>query len=61
MVAVVIEALGGPRLVIAERSEAGDWVPVRVVPATADNVRALGRPGALGPRAGGALTVGRLW
>jgi hypothetical protein len=51
MLATVVDTATGPRLVIAERAEAGDWVPVRTLPATADNVHALARPGATGPTA----------
>jgi hypothetical protein len=48
MLATVVDTAAGPRLVIAKRTDAG-WSPVRAVPATEDNVRALARPGATGP------------
>lgn len=51
MLATVIETPAGPQLVIAERTAAGDWTPVRRGPATSEAVRALARPGATGPQA----------
>jgi hypothetical protein len=60
MLATVVDTPLGYELVIAERTEAGGWRPVRRLPATPAAVRALARPGASGPQATVA-TVGGLW
>jgi hypothetical protein len=49
MLATVIDTAAGRQLVIAQRTRHGDWTPVRTMPATAEAVQALGRPGATGP------------
>jgi hypothetical protein len=49
MLASVVDTPAGPQLVIARRDESGNWTPIRRVPATTSNVRALARPGATGP------------
>ena len=58
MLATVVDTPAGTRLVIAQRTEDG-WTPVRTVPATEDNVRALARPGATGPSP--VASSGGLW
>jgi hypothetical protein len=57
MLATVVDTPTGARIVIAQRT-AGGWVPVRSLPATPENVRALARPGATGPA---LIAVGGLW
>ena len=61
MLATVVDTPGGARLVIAQRTGNGDWTPVQTVPATAEAVRAVGRPGATGPARRLTSTVGGLW
>jgi hypothetical protein len=60
MLASVIDTPAGPQLVIAERTAAGDWTPVRRGPATSEAVRVLARPGATGPQARNQA-AGGLW
>ena len=60
MLATVVDTPGGPQLVIAQRTGNGHWIPVQTVPATAEAVRAVGRPGATGPQAD-HVAVGGLW
>jgi hypothetical protein len=50
MLATVVDTPAGPQLVIAERSPAGGWTPLRRFPATREALRALARPGATGPQ-----------
>jgi hypothetical protein len=57
MLATVVDTPVGARIVVAERT-AGGWAPVTVFPATAENLRALARPGATGPA---QATAGGLW
>jgi hypothetical protein len=59
MLATVVDAPAGARLVIAEHTPQG-WTPVQSIPATRANVAALSRPGATGP-APVAATRGGLW
>jgi hypothetical protein len=57
MIATLVDTPACSRIVVAQRS-AGGWVPVKAIPATADNLRALSRSGATGPA---LTTVGGLW
>jgi hypothetical protein len=49
MLATVVDAGGELRIVIAQRTGTGDWTPIRIIPATAEALRTLARPGATGP------------
>ena len=60
MLATVVATPTGRQLVIAQRTGSGDWTPVRAVPATAEAVRAVARPGATGPQAD-HIAAGGLW
>jgi hypothetical protein len=61
MIATVVDTTDGLQLAIAERTGRGDWMPVRALPATPDNVTALTRPGATGPDLPAARRTGGLW
>jgi hypothetical protein len=58
MLAVVVDTPAGARLVIAERAPAGGWAPARVVEATGDAVRMVGRQDHTSAGEGGG---DRLW
>ena len=60
LLAVVVDMPVGRRLVIAERADGGGWAPARVVEATAEAVRMIGRQGEPAA-ADGDGRGGRLW
>jgi hypothetical protein len=60
MLATVVDAGGELRIVIAQRTDTGDWTPIRTLSATAEALRSLARPGATGP-APWAMSSGGLW
>jgi hypothetical protein len=60
MLATVVEAAGELRLVVAQRTGRGDWIPIQTIAATAEAVRAIARSGSTGPLPG-SVAAGGLW
>lgn len=61
MLAAVVDTPAGARLVIAQRTPAGDWVATRAIAATADAVRMVRRQNTPAGVAGAGVRGGGLW